>query len=227
MIRVAVVGANGKMGKDLIDLIESDDNFTVAAAVARAKTDKTIRLKDLKADDIDGVIDFSVAENIGEVLETCARLKKPAVIATTGFQTSPQAVLEKAALSIPVLWSPNMSLGIAYLQMAISHLNLLKGFDFQIEEVHHTKKRDAPSGTGLFLQTALKQAVDREPPPVISIRAGNIFGIHKVMGFGPEETVTLEHQALNRRVFSRGSLSALKWLVHQPPKLYMMADIFR
>lgn len=225
-IKVALIGANGKMGQDLQALITEDSGFELVARVSRDKQQNTVLLSELDGKSIDGVIDFSSPENLDTVLKWCLAHKKPVVVGTTGFVRSPNVQLIEAGKQIPVLWSPNMSLGIAYLQQAIRHFSLIQDFDFQIEEVHHTKKKDAPSGTAIFLQNELRSAIGKEPPEVLSIRAGQIFGIHRVMAFGPDETIVLEHQALNRRVFSKGAMKALQWLVHQPHGFYSLSDVF-
>ena len=225
-LRVGLIGANGKMGLDLEEALQAVPTLELSARVTREKSLTSIPLADLKADQIDGVIDFSSPQNLPEVLKWCVQNNKPLVVGTTGFIQSPEKDLSRAADHIPVLWSPNMSLGIAYVQQAIRHFALIQDFDFQIEEIHHTQKRDAPSGTGLFLQKELQSAIGRTPPDVLSIRAGKIFGIHRVMAFGPDETIVLEHQALNRRVFSNGALKALQWLVQQKNGFYALSDLF-
>jgi len=226
VLKLALIGASGKMGQDLQALIKVDSGFELVACVSREKRAGTMPLSEVDGKTVDGVIDFSSPENLTSVLEWCVDNKKPVVVGTTGFVHSPKAQLTAAGKQIPVLWSPNMSLGIAYLQQAIRHFSLIRDFDFQIEEVHHTKKKDAPSGTALFLQGELKSAIGSEPPDVVSIRAGQVFGIHRVMAFGPDETIILEHQALNRSVFSKGAMKALQWLVNQPNGYYSLSDVF-
>jgi 4-hydroxy-tetrahydrodipicolinate reductase len=219
--RVAIIGAKGQMGRALKDVIAPSEQFTVAAEI-----DYDNSLDSLTANLVDAVIDFSSPDNLKYVLSWCSENQKPVVVGTTGFSNSPQSLLLEAGKSVPVLWSANMSLGIAFVQMALRHFSLLKGFDFQIEEVHHSKKKDAPSGTAVVLQKQLGEVIGRQPPPVLSIRAGQVYGIHRLQAFGPEEMITIEHQALNRHVFARGALTALGWLLQQKPGLYSTLDIF-
>jgi 4-hydroxy-tetrahydrodipicolinate reductase len=220
-VRLAVVGAKGKMGRALKDVVTSSEQFTTAAEI-----DYDNSLETLTAKMVDAVVDFSSPDNLKYVLAWCAENKKPVVVGTTGFADSPHGLLQEAASAVPVLWSANMSLGIAFVQQAIRHFSLLKDFDFQIEEVHHSKKKDAPSGTAVVLQRQLSTVIGRQLPPVLSVRAGQVYGIHRLQAFGPEEMITIEHQALNRHVFARGALTALTWLLQQKPGLYSTLDIF-
>jgi 4-hydroxy-tetrahydrodipicolinate reductase len=116
-------------------------------------------------------------------------------------------------------------LGVAVLTEAIRVLGKLKGADFQIEEFHHNKKVDKPSGTALWLQEALEKVVGKSIPEPLAIRGGGIFGVHRVHAMTDEETLTFEHQALNREVFARGALVAAKWIKNRPAGLYKMTDV--
>jgi 4-hydroxy-tetrahydrodipicolinate reductase len=180
---------------------------------------------DLDAPGVDAVIDFSLPALTMEVIEWCVKNRKPLVSGVTGIESGHKKALESAAAMIPVLWAPNMSLGVAVLVRMLSQLSHLEGFDFQIEELHHNKKKDKPSGTALFLQEKLTVAIGHEAPEPLAIRGGGIFGIHRVWAMGEEETITLEHTAMNRRVFARGALRATKWLLDKGPGLYRMDDV--
>ena len=133
--------------------------------------------------------------------------------------------LKKASQQIPVLWSSNMSVGVNFLNGLLKHFKSLKGFDFQIEEVHHRHKKDAPSGTALTLQKTLQSAVETPLPEALAIRGGGVFGIHKVWAIADEEVLTFEHQALNRKVFAKGAVAAARWIAGQPPGYYSMLDV--
>lgn len=107
----------------------------------------------------------------------------------------------------------------------LAQFSRLEGYDFQIEELHHNRKKDKPSGTALFLQEKLQSAVGSPLEAPVAIRGGGIFGIHRVWAMGQEETITLEHTAMNRRVFARGALKAATWLLGRPPGFYSMDDV--
>ncbi len=227
--KLAVVGASGRMGAELLALA-ADFHFEVTSGVGRSKLAvDTVVLVDhvskLDPSRVDIVIDFSLPDLTDEVIAWCEKNKKPLVSGVTGISTEQKAKFANLAKSTPTLWAPNMSLGVAVLSRMMNELKHLKGFDFQIEELHHSLKKDKPSGTALFLQEKLELAVGVDVPAPLSIRGGGLFGIHKVWAMGEEETITLEHNAMNRRVFARGALNAAAWLLSQPPGHYVLADV--
>ncbi len=171
------------------------------------------------------VIDFSLPELTAGVIAWCMKNETPLVSGVTGISNELKAKFAEAGRSIPVLWAPNMSLGVAVLSRMLSELKHLSGFEFQIEELHHSRKKDKPSGTALFLQETLEAAVGQEAPEPLAIRGGGIFGIHRIWAMGEEETLTLEHNAMNRRVFARGAMKAAQWLLQQPAGQYTLNDM--
>ena len=175
----------------------------------------------------DVVIDFSLPEMTAAVASWCADRKIPLVSGVTGVTKEHKDHLAKTAKVSPVLWAPNMSLGVAVMARMLAEFSRLEGFQFQIEELHHVHKKDKPSGTALFLQEKLKSAVGNDVPAPLAIRGGGIFGIHRAWAMGEEEVITLEHNAMNRRVFARGALRAAVWLLDQKPGLYTMDDVLR
>ncbi len=194
--------------------------FDLASGIDKGQT-----VADLKAADCNVIIDFSLPEATTDVVSWCVSQRKPLVSGVTGISETHKMALKRAGEQIPVLWAPNMSLGIAVLAMVLAGLNKLEGYEFQIEELHHSQKKDKPSGTALFLQDRLEAAVGRECPEPLAIRGGGIFGIHRIWAMGAEETLTFEHTAMNRRVFARGALKAALWLLTQSPGLYSLDDM--
>lgn len=172
---------------------------------------------------VDVWIDFSSPEGLEDLL---AHTKAPVVSGVTGLGDATKKKMAKAAKTLPLFWASNMSLGVAVLQEALKTFSHLEGFDFQIEEAHHRRKKDKPSGTAITLQTALEDAVGHKCPEPLSIRGGGIFGIHTVWAMSDEETLTFTHQALNRAVFARGAVRAAAWIAGKKPGLYSMKDIF-
>lgn len=175
---------------------------------------------------VDIWIDFSSPEALKDTLKRAAANKKPVVCGTTGFGRKEKKLLAKYSHEIPILWSSNMSLGVAVLNEAIKVLSAISHFDFQIEEIHHSKKKDKPSGTAITLQENLEKAVGKKLPEALAIRGGGVFGVHKVYSMSDEEVLTFEHSALNRTVFARGAVRAAEWLIKQrKPGLYAMSDV--
>jgi 4-hydroxy-tetrahydrodipicolinate reductase len=228
--RLALVGFSGRMGAELRALA-TDCGFRVTAGVARKSgTVDGIKvvstLADLGANEIDVVIDFSMPEIFEDVVSWCAQERKPLVSGVTGITTAHRDALARGAKSVAILWAPNMSLGVAVFAKMLEQFSSLEEFDFQIEELHHNRKKDRPSGTAGFLQEKLIQTVKKKVPEPLAIRGGGVFGIHRVWAMGEEELLTIEHTAMNRRVFARGALRAADWIKSKSPGLYGLGDTF-
>ena len=227
--KLAIVGISGRMGKELQALAKEFNLQVTQGVSSRAKNEDGIKIvaavAELDAANVDVVIDFSLPELTLGVAKWCQENRKPLVSGVTGIQEQHRLALQAVGKFAPVLWAPNMSLGVAVMARMMAQLASLDGFDFQIEELHHNKKKDSPSGTAVFLQEKLKAVVGENVPDPIGIRGGGIFGIHKVWAMGEEETITLEHTAINRRVFARGALKAAHWILTQSPALYRMDDV--
>jgi 4-hydroxy-tetrahydrodipicolinate reductase len=229
-LHVAVVGANGRMGQEILSALAQDPVTEPTLAVVRkgvaegfAKTVTDLKAGDFKK--IDAVIDFSSTENFENILTFCAQNKLPLVTGTTGLSEAQKKSLLKYSKKTAVLWSPNMSLGVAAVAEALRAFSGLEGFDFQIEEIHHGKKKDRPSGTAVLLQNELKRQVKTALPEPISIRGGGVFGVHRIYAMAENETICIEHTALNRRLFAIGAVRAAKWLSLQTPGLYELKDV--
>jgi 4-hydroxy-tetrahydrodipicolinate reductase len=181
---------------------------------------------DKKTEDVDLWIDFSLPEAFDHAIKAMAKFKKPIVSGTTGISAEQKELLKEASVHAPILWSSNMSVGVAFVNKILGHFKDIKDFDFQIEELHHKHKKDAPSGTAKTMQENLETAVGKKVPPTLSIRGGGIFGVHRVWAMSDQEVITIEHQALNRKVFAEGALKAGLSLLNKGPGLYSMKDIF-
>ncbi len=217
---IGLVGAGGRMGREISAVIENSPHCKLVYAPARGELwDKE------KCKQIDVWIDFSSPQALAEVLKKAASFNTPVICGTTGFTAKERALLKRYSAQIPVLWSSNMSLGVAVLNEALKSLSAISHFDFQIEEIHHSKKKDKPSGTALTLQENLEKAVGKKLPEALAIRGGGVFGIHKIFAMSDEEVLTFEHTALNRTVFAKGAIQAAEWLAGQKPGLYQIRDV--
>lgn len=166
------------------------------------------------------------------------------VICTTGYSDEQLAAIDRAAQSIPVFFSANMSIGVNLIsELAKKAAEVLyPGFNIEIVEAHHNQKLDAPSGTALMIAdeiaSVLPEKVDyetnraakREKRPVDEIgihavRAGTIVGEHEVIFGGPDEVITLKHHAASRKIFANGALNAAAWLPGKPAGKYSMKDL--
>lgn len=228
-IKLGVFGAGGRVGKELCALATQGKIFAptvgVGNKVAPVGFQHGLTKLDKKAAGVDIFVDFSLPEAFSEIVSFCVANQIPLVSGTTGLTSVHRAEMQKASKKIPLLWSSNMSVGIATLRKALSVLKQLEGFDFQIEEFHHNRKKDKPSGTAITLQQDLEGILQKKLPEVLSVRGGGIFGVHKIFSMSDEEVITFEHQALNRTVFAKGALYAAQWLLHQKPGMYQMTDV--
>tara|TARA_B110001454_G_scaffold219198_1_gene251482 strand:- start:53635 stop:54333 length:699 start_codon:yes stop_codon:yes gene_type:complete len=229
-LKVGVVGASGKMGKELRHVI-CEAGFIPFLGMYNSKKPEGFEhtansWADKKAEEVDLWIDFSLPEAFDQAIKAMAKFKKPIVSGTTGISVAQKELLKEASAQAPILWSSNMSVGVAFVNKILSQFKDIKDFDFQIEELHHKHKKDAPSGTAKTMQENLEAAVGKKVPPTLSIRGGGIFGVHRIWAMSDQEVITVEHQALNRRVFAEGALKAGLSILNKGPGLYSMKDIF-
>lgn len=227
MIRIAISGASGRMGQEVLSLLDQDLDFKLIHTID-PKGKSTIRdVTDLDPKEIDGIVDFSSPENTIRVAKWCAKFKKFLVSGTTGLSSHQLRSLKVQSRKIPLFWAPNMSFGLMAVKVAMKALGGLKGFNFQIEELHHIHKKDSPSGTAVALQDHLKSIVEVDLPPVISVRGGGIKGVHRILAMGESEVFTIEHQALDRNVFARGALHAVLWVHKKKPGFYNLEQMWK
>lgn len=229
-IKVGLTGASGRMGQAFQGLLKNSKEFEFFVSIGRTPVEAAQHhQKDFShaklMSQVDVWIDFSSPELFSELVACAMKHKTPVVCGTTGFDEKTKKTFAKVAKKIPLLWSGNMSFGIQVVLRALESFSDLANFDFQIEEIHHNKKKDAPSGTGLMLKKKLDQVVQKTTPPILSIRGGGVFGVHKILAMSDEEVITIEHSALNRNVFARGALIAAKALVKKKAGLYSLSDV--
>jgi 4-hydroxy-tetrahydrodipicolinate reductase len=221
----------GRMGKEILALAQNDNRWTVTGYSARtAKADISIPFVDAAGFEAghfeaDVVIDFSNPTVLKQLLKLARHRKMSVVCGTTGLDDGDFEILKDTASYAPILWAANMSEGICVLRHAMLGLKAISGYDFRIEEFHHNKKLDNPSGTALSLHAVLEGVVGRSIDAPVGIRGGGIFGIHSVLAMGQEETLEFKHTALNRTVFARGALRAAEWLRNRPAGYYSMDDV--
>jgi 4-hydroxy-tetrahydrodipicolinate reductase len=192
------------------------------------------------------LIEFTAPDVTLMHLAIMAASRKAMVIGTTGLSASQIAEVQKAATSIPCVFSPNMSVGINVVLKVLAEMARAFGEDYDIEvtEAHHRLKKDAPSGTALKIAQVLADATGRDLDQVAAygrkgmigerkrgeigiqvIRAGDIVGDHTVLFGGQGERIEVTHRAQSRDTFARGALRAAQWVVTRPPGLYDMHDV--
>ena len=244
MMRVIVNGACGRMGSEVLRLVNSGfEDSTLAAAVDKCGcVDILTSFEEVEAD-ADVIVDFSNPKALPDLLAYAQRRNTPLVIATTGYSSDELAEIRRASENIPIFLSFNMSLGIALLvRMAKQAAAVFKSADVEIVEIHHNRKLDAPSGTALMLAEAVKEVRpdaefvcgrsgshrrEKNEIGIHSLRMGNITGEHDVIISTDSQTITLKHEVHDRALLAEGALSAAAFLVGKPAGLYSMEDILK
>ena len=249
MVKVALSGCNGRMGRVITDICSKKENIKIVAGFDI----NAVKLSDFPvyadpfefAGKADVIIDFSNAALTEHLLDYCLKTSTPVVICTTGQSPAQLAQIGAAATKIPVFRSGNMSVGINLmmdlLRKAASVLG--DGYDVEITEKHHNQKLDAPSGTALMLADAVSEALPydaeyvydrherREKRPaheigIHTVRGGTIVGEHEVLFAGRDELIEIRHVALSREVFAVGAVDAAAYLGSQTqPGMYDMSDV--
>ncbi|MGD0336117.1 MAG: 4-hydroxy-tetrahydrodipicolinate reductase [Candidatus Omnitrophota bacterium] len=236
MIKLGISGVCGRMGRRIFELASQDKDFEVNLILEKKGTPMIGReLGKLKISSnsdglflIDIFVDFTTPEATETNLDFVARYKKALVLGTTGLSDTQIKKVEEISKVVPVVFSPNMSVGVNVLFSVLPEIAKRLGQDYSIEivEAHHRAKKDAPSGTAKRLIAILKEATAKEIP-VHSIRLGDITGDHTVIFCGNSERIEIKHQAHSRDLFAIGALKAAKWVFGKPPGLYSMQDVLK
>jgi len=221
MIKLAVSGCRGKMGEKILKLAEKDPELEVVGAFDIGDD----ALKPIKLCDV--LIDFTAPEASVAHAQACLKVKRAIVIGTTGLDESQVSALEKSAKKIPVVFSPNMSVGVNCLFELVEQAAKKLGSDYKVKivEAHHVHKKDAPSGTAKKLAQIIEGAGADAVKDIESIREDEIVGNHRVILESDVDTIELSHSAKTRDIFALGALKAAKFVVGKPAKLYTMKDV--
>jgi 4-hydroxy-tetrahydrodipicolinate reductase len=261
-IRYAIAGSSGRMGRTLIEALQQDEGGVLAAALEQGGSPFLgkdagelvgapcgVRI----TDDLDAalaaadcLIDFTRPEGTLEHIAACRRLGVSMVIGTTGFSAPGKKAIEEAAREIPVVFAPNMAVGVnavfRLLDVAARILN--EGYDVEVIEAHHRHKVDAPSGTALRMGEVVAAALDRDlsacavygreghtgerPATQIgfsTIRGGDIVGDHTVLFAGAGERIEITHKSASRMPYALGALRAGRFMQGRLCGLFDMQDV--
>jgi 4-hydroxy-tetrahydrodipicolinate reductase len=262
MIKVVIAGISGRMGHALLEAVMSAADLHLHAALDRAGSPlleadagslvgATLGVRvgadvaaALKGADV--LIDFTRPDATLQHLQACVASKVGLIIGTTGFDAAGKAAIEQAARSIPIVFAPNMSVGVnlalKLLDMAARVLD--EGFDIEIVEAHHRHKVDAPSGTALRMGEVIASALGRDLDTCAvygregvtgerdartigfaTLRGGDIVGDHTVMFAGIGERLEITHKASSRMTFALGALRAARFLAGKSDGLFDMQDV--
>jgi len=238
-MKIVVNGSTGVMGQNLISVIKNGGKHEIAAEVSRSA--EVYKTPSMFNGDADVVIDFSNHLSTEALLDYCVGRKLPVVVATTGHTPEEKELIAKAAESIPVFYSGNMSVGVALLvELAKQTAKMFPDADIEIIEKHHNRKLDVPSGTAIMIADGIRsvrpEAVYNIGRPnggkrtkneigIFSLRYGNEVGTHEVIVATGTQTITLKHESENRCLFAEGAVTAAEFLVKQAPGFYTMKDL--
>ena len=251
MIHVGIHGSTGRVGRLLIDNLSKDkeakpavlhaiDDFSFSPPKEAIVTDSVATL--LSQSDV--VIDFTIAMGTQTLLENALQNATPLVIGTTGLDEHQFNLLKEAATLMPILYSTNMSLGVAVLNRLVELASKsLSDFDIEIVEQHHRYKKDAPSGTALTLgehaargrglnlddvrvsgRNGLIGERSKDEIAIMALRGGDIVGRHTVGFYNDGEFIEMNHTATSRDTFAKGAIKAAKWITKQSNGLYTISD---
>ncbi len=254
MTRIAVVGAAGRMGREVVRAALEDDSFELAGGVVEPGAPELgsdlgelcgagrigVAVTENPPQEAGALIEFTTPEATVEHLS----YGLPHVMGTTGLSEEQIAEVEAAARNAPIVLAPNMSVGVNLLREVVRDLSArLIGYDIEVVEAHHRHKKDAPSGTALFLARAAAEGREssledvavhsreghapRKPGEIgiHALRGGAVVGEHRVVFYGLGEEVEVTHRALSRRTFAAGALRAARFVAGARPGLYSMRDV--
>ena len=260
MLKLCVAGVAGKMGStvvreaaskgfQIVGAIEAPDSACVGKSLRElgiCDSDTRIEGSDNLNEaikDADVYITFTTPAAEVRNIPAVARLGKRIVLGTTGFtEEQTQQVRGAVANRVPAVFSPNFALGVNILfKLAQTLKSFPPEYNFSITEIHHTGKKDAPSGTAKKLGQIIadlrgystivhgREGISPRKPEELEIsalRAGGVPGIHDLIVAGPYEMLRIEHVAFSRSVFAQGAVYAAEWISKQnEPRIFSMEDV--
>ncbi len=249
MVRAIMNGCNGRMGQVITGMVAEDPAIEIVAGIdpfGGVKNNYPVFARFADCDvEADVVIDFSSPKAFDEMMDYCVKTGTAPVVCTTGLDKAQLDRLETESERIALLRSANMSLGINLLMKLLKDaIKTLEpaGFDVEIVEKHHNRKKDAPSGTAIALADSINEAVDgkytyvydrsdryeardKKELGISAVRGGTIVGEHEVIFAGTDEVIEFKHTAYSRALFAKGAVSAAKFLSGKKPGYYTMSDV--
>lgn len=248
MIKVLICGINGAMGKVLSECIADSNVFALACGCDIAEGDNFgvhIYADIAKiTEPVDIVIDFSHFSAAKKITSWCVEKRLPLVSAVTGIDDDTLSFIKEASKKIPVFRADNFSYGVSVLKRLLESASqmLAEGYDIELIEAHHNKKKDSPSGTANMLLDTIDAAVKEKRKRVYgrygtdskrqkndigvhSIRGGSVVGEHEILFCGEGEVISLRHSALSKKVLAQGALKAAAYTVAKQNGFYDMEDM--
>lgn len=249
MIKILLVGCNGKMGHMISSIVKTSEHLKIEAGIdMNTSSDFDYPVYDCinnVQETIDVILDFSRPSSLKSITNYALSNNIPIVLCTTGYSVEEIAFIKNLQNSIPVFYSANMSIGINIINNILKSISntLFQDFDIEIIEKHHNEKVDAPSGTALLLANTIKDSINADTSlikgrngiakrehseiGIHAIRGGNIIGDHEVIFAGKGEVIEIKHSAISREVFAVGALKACEFVHDKPNGLYSMDDVVK
>lgn len=234
MIRTVLFGAAGRMGKLVADEITAQKDISLVAAIeadghpatGTLVGDVPITTDSDELPEADVLVDFSLADPVMKHLEVAARAGRSIIVGATGFSEGMLSEIRSLSKQTAILLAPNLSMGIGVMDKLTGIAADALGQDFQagLFEIHHSTKRDAPSGTAKWLAEKLK--TEDAEPQIVSLRLGGAIGEHRLHFTGSDEELIIIHRAWSRRAFARGVPRAIRFIYGRQPGLYSIRDIY-
>lgn len=243
-MKIILVGATGAMGKVVSEVVLNSEHEIVCGISSKDQMCDYPIYNDFSKIDkkADVIIDFSVPNNLENILTYAKKVNIPVVLATTGYSKEDDELINTVSRDIPILKSGNMSLGVNLMKNLVSEMTkVLNDFDIEIVEAHHNKKVDAPSGTAKMLLESVEserninkvvygregkdQKREKNDVGIHSIRGGSIVGEHTVIFAGEDELVEIKHTALSKKIFANGAIDAANYLLDKTNGLYTMDNV--
>lgn len=262
MPSIGILGANGRMGRALVT-VAKQQQLNLSAATVRAGSDLIgvdagalagvgnmgLPLCAINSDSINNAdiwVDFTMPEAMLTHLQLAVAANKAMVIGVTGLTDAQYQQVQAASRHIPIVWAPNMSVGVNLLLHLVQTAAKVMGqtADIEIIEAHHRFKKDAPSGTAMAIGASIAKALDRDLAEVAvygregitgereqqtigfaTVRGGDIIGDHTALFADLGERLEITHKASSRNTFAQGALRAAVWLQNKQQGLYSMQQV--
>ncbi|WP_019675852.1 4-hydroxy-tetrahydrodipicolinate reductase [Arsukibacterium perlucidum] len=262
MPAIGIFGANGRMGRALT-IVANEQQLNLTAATVRAGSSLVgvdagelagcgklgLDLSETGTSSINNAdiwVDFTMPEAMLAHLQLAVAAKKAMVIGVTGLTDDQYQQLQQASAHIPIVWAPNMSVGVNLLLHLVQTAARVMGqtADIEITEAHHRYKKDAPSGTAMAIGATIAKTLGRDLNEVAvygregitgeraqqtigfaTVRGGDIIGDHTALFADLGERLEISHKASSRNTFAQGALRAALWLQNKQPGLYSMQQV--
>lgn len=235
MIKLAVSGAQGRMGKTITECaFDQADIFEVTTLLEHKdhpEANGSINGLNVETDNAslkgcDALIEFTLPDGTIDNLKACVENNIKMVIGTTGFNDEQITMIHDASAQIPIVFASNMSVGVNVLFKLIEIASNTLGADkIDISETHHVHKKDVPSGTAKTMAEFAEPGYGNRVDSIESFREGEVIGDHTIVFNTPEDTLTISHHAKDRKMFAKGALRAAEFLQDKQNGLYNMQDV--